>query len=458
MEPARSRSLWRLLFGISAPVDRKTYAAAGFGLMLAKYALDALAVFLATGKLWTPLHYLSPLFTTRQRFFGAEHEGLQLAMALWTLPFIWIGASMSMRRALDAGLSTALGALLFFVPFVNYAWMLALSCLPTHASARSGEPASHLVRSSFARGALAVAASIAVTALTFTFSVTVLRKYGSMLFVGSPVLLGAAAAYVFNQDRTRSVAGTFLVALIALALAFGTLLLFAAEGVICMVMVAPLALWMVVFGALLGRGIAKVEHLGATACLGLPIAWLALTLGEERVARPATYSVTTSIEVDAPRERVWRHVISFSELAEPDWILFRLGIAYPQRARIDGQGVGSVRHCEFSTGAFVEPITAWDEPARLAFDVVRNPPALEELSPYRDLHPPHLDGSFQSRRGEFRLSELPGGRTLLEGTTWYELDLHPAPYWKLWSDWLIHRIHERVLRHVRDLAETDRAR
>jgi hypothetical protein len=78
---------------------------------------------------------------------------------------------------------------------------------------------------------------------------------------------------------------------------------------------------------------------------------------------------------------------------------------------------------------------------------------MSELSPYRDLHPPHLDGYFRSRAGEFLLAPLPGGRTRLTGTTWYALDLQPAAYWSLWCDALVHAIHRRVLRHVERLAE-----
>lgn len=93
-----------------------------------------------------------------------------------------------------------------------------------------------------------------------------------------------------------------------------------------------------------------------------------------------------------------------------------------------------MRHCEFTTGAFVEPITAWEPGKRLAFDVASQLPPMFEWSPYAHVHPPHLDGYFRSRRGEFRLRDLGDGRTELEGSTWYTLDLAPAPYWALWSD------------------------
>jgi hypothetical protein len=53
----------------------------------------------------------------------------------------------------------------------------------------------------------------------------------------------------------------------------------------------------------------------------------------------------------------------------------------------------------------------------------------------------------------YTLSPLPGGRTRLAGTTWYEHRMWPQAYWRWWSDFLIHRIHARVLEHVKDLSE-----
>jgi len=53
---------------------------------------------------------------------------------------------------------------------------------------------------------------------------------------------------------------------------------------------------------------------------------------------------------------------------------------------------------------------------------------------------------------------LPGGRTRLEGSTWYEYEIFPQDYWTLWSDLLIHRIHKRVLDHIKNLAEADQAK
>jgi len=163
--------------------------------------------------------------------------------------------------------------------------------------------------------------------------------------------------------------------------------------------------------------------------------------------------VTTSIEVNAPPEAVWRHVVSFSDITAPPAWYFRTGLAYPLRARIDGSGIGAVRHCEFTTGAFIEPITAWDAPRRLAFDVAAQPAPLQEWSPYPAVYAPHLDGFFRTSRGEFRLVAIDGGRTRLEGTTWYSLDMQPATYWNSIADTVLHAVHRRVLEHVKAQAE-----
>jgi hypothetical protein len=151
---------------------------------------------------------------------------------------------------------------------------------------------------------------------------------------------------------------------------------------------------------------------------------------------------------------VWRNVIAFPPLPEPSDLVFRAGVAYPRRAEIHGSGVGAVRYCVFSTGAFVEPITVWEPGRRLSFDVREQPRPLQEWSPYADVAPPHLDGYFRSRRGEFRLIALAGGRTRLEGSTWYEMRLYPEAYWVLFGDVLISRIHRRVLEHIRVTAES----
>jgi hypothetical protein len=103
----------------------------------------------------------------------------------------------------------------------------------------------------------------------------------------------------------------------------------------------------------------------------------------------------------------------------------------------------------------VESIEVWDAPHILRFRVTENPAPMREWSPYGEISPKHLHGYLMAHEGEFRLTSLPGNRTRLEGTSWYQHGLWPAQYWRLWSDAIIHRIHLRVFHEIKTLAEAD---
>ena len=464
----------KLCFGFSQSVSRRTYLLVGLGLALLKYGIDALLVWVFTSHLWTPLSYLTPLASARygtlsefSQATGAMAAGetatiLMIVMAIYALPFAWVGLSMSVRRAADAGMSPWWGVL-FLVPGINWLLILVLCCRDTHSHWEVDR--SHRAILSIKLALLAIALGVAQTLGMVLLSVHVLGQYGSALFLSSPLITGLMAGYLVNMRTSASTHATLMTAATAVLISALAILLFALEGVICIAMAVPIALMAAFAGAHIGRAIAThmrsklsddqsprtPSHIALIMLIG------PLLCGAEAVQQDTEaplYKVATSIEIDAPPERVWHEVIHFSELPPIHPLIARTGIAYPIRARLVGQGVGAVRHCEFSTGAFVEPITVWEPGKRLAFDVESQPLPMEEWSPYRAVHPPHLDGYWRSKRGEFRFITLPSGGTRLEGSTWYELDMTPSLYWRVLANGLVHGIHTRVLSHVKQQAET----
>jgi hypothetical protein len=235
------------------------------------------------------------------------------------------------------------------------------------------------------------------------------------------------------------------------------LLAMAVEGMFCIAMLLPLALPLAAFGGIFGFLVQRRRWIqsGAPAFISALILLAPGVEWTEHVIAPVppVFVVRSSIDIQAPPERVWRQVVAFTEIPPPSEWMFRVGIAYPIRAEMLGSGPGAERHCVFSTGAFVEPIEVWDEPHRLKFSVETNPAPMNEWTPYFHIDPPHLHGFFVSNGGQFLLTPLSNGGTHLEGTTWYRHTLWPAAYWKLWSDAIIHKIHMRVLRHIRDEVE-----
>jgi hypothetical protein len=274
--------------------------------------------------------------------------------------------------------------------------------------------------------------------------------YGWTLFVIVPFALGLLAASIVCPATARQAA---VVGVCSILLACSLLSAFAFEGAVCIVMSLPIVVPLACLGAVLGFRLEgpNIRPQAGAAILILPIAAFSWDLK----APVPVFRVTTEVVIRATPERVWRHVIAFPKLPETrDWV-FHTGLAYPTEARIDGSGPGSTRYCQFSTGAFVEPVTVWDEPHLLRFRVSQNPAPLHEWSPWGEIDPKHLHGYLVSEEGQFRLTAVPGGRTVLAGTTWYRHSLWPAQYWRWWSDAIIHRIHLRVLNHVRNLAEED---
>jgi hypothetical protein len=232
-------------------------------------------------------------------------------------------------------------------------------------------------------------------------------------------------------------------------------LVIALDGLICMLFALPLAAVISLAGAAIGRAAARDLHRQNwdRSVILLICSFPLLIAAEANIQRELPVApVTTSIEIDAPIQEVWNQVISFPPITQPPGLLFKLGIAYPINARIVGSGVGAVRYCEFSTGPFVEPITTWQPPHLLAFTVTSSPCPLKELSIYPELDVPHLHGFLKSEHGEFRLHES-SGKTVVTGTTWYSNDMAPEFYWRAISDQIIHSIHERVLGHIKKVAE-----
>lgn len=446
-------SLLNRLFGFREPVDRRFFFLVGISLMIGKYIVDAIAIYTVTGIFWTPLDYLVPLIETRADKINAFPLWFSIALVVWTLPFIWIGVSMTFRRAINAGKSPwyVLG---FFVPILNYLLMLWLSILPTNIKqSLREEKKSELAGDRFRSALYGVVISLAIGIIAITLTVFVIESYGLSIFALVPFILGLVSTYVFNASHKHGFGESVLVAFTSLFLLGGALILFALEGVICVALAIPFAVPIVLLGAILGHAIARrssFSWLGGLSCLILfPVFWGAETISQE----PPTFEITTTMEITAPPAEVWRHVVVFEDIEQqPAWY-FQLGIAYPTRARIQGNGVGAIRYCEFSTGAFVEPITVWEKPHRLAFDVQKQPASLQELSFYQNVHAPHIYDFFRSTRGEFRLVPIGEGNTRLEGTTWYELEIYPHFYWRPISEWLVHKIHRRVLSQIAKEAE-----
>src|SRR5437868_7544324 len=97
--------------------------------MLLKYTVDASLVWAFVGRWWTPLGYLNPVWTLRQQLLRGAPDWLAPALVVWTLPFLWIGVSLTLRRRGGARTGPS-GGLGIFRALVNYAPIACVAAQP----------------------------------------------------------------------------------------------------------------------------------------------------------------------------------------------------------------------------------------------------------------------------------------------------------------------------------------
>lgn len=454
------------LWDFSGTTDRKTYVLIGVIAFAIKSNIDRIVAMYYFGRSWGVLNYWFP-FHSKVTPGGVHDNDLVLSLTLLavSVPFIYLGICQTVRRLHDCVWPLWLSAL-FFVPFLNLLFFLILCIRPSRTTLdlRSADAVRaqrfQLDWKDGTKWTAALMSIVSTTVLGVLLSALAIGRpadYGSGLFVGLPFCLGLFATLVYSYKAPRSLSECLSVAVLPVGLVAAALVLLAFEGVICLVMAAPIGLGLSALGGLVGYAVqdGRWRMRGRPAVMGvvLLIAPVWMKLDPWLQGEPPVHTVQSSIEINAAPEIVWQKVVAFSEIPSERELIFHSGVAYPLRATIAGHGPGAIRRCEFSTGAFVEPIEVWDEPRLLQFSVTENPAPMEELTPYRHVEPAHLKGYFVSKKGQFELTRLEGNRTRLTGTTWYTDNVWPAQYWQVWSDYIVHHIHLRVLRHIRAEAE-----
>ncbi|WP_165822012.1 hypothetical protein [Hymenobacter edaphi] len=311
---------------------------------------------------------------------------------------------------------------------------------------------------------LAVLPTAALSAGLTYLSTNIFHTYGGMVFVAVPFLAGliANALYTWlnNPDEARpGLLASWVTVVLAALSTLALLVASALEGLICVLMTAPLALIVALAGAVVGTSLGRL--LGERTSLRMfSVLVLLYPAGQALEARyPAPvppHSVVTRRRVQASPERVWQVLTRPVQYpAEVGW-LFRAGVAYPTRTALStGPGGAPQLVCTYSQGEARLPISSWQPGRELTFRVPHMPAPMRELSPYPRIHAPHLHGFFRVEQGTFRLLPQPDGSTVLEATTTYRHSIAPRAYWQLWSDYLLDDMHQRVLSAIQTQAQDE---
>jgi hypothetical protein len=423
------------------------YALAAPALVLSQHLVVMLA-FHATG--WKLVRDTDFWFFPLRRLALMPYLPAWAAALAFTLSLVaaWGLALLSFRRARWSGVGY-IAAALAIVPGVQIAAIALLALLPRFADGETTDPVAGVDVAHVVQGVLA---GVAIIVLAVLVSALTFGAYGWGLFVMTPFLVGITTGYLANRRSLLGNRRTALVVLAAAALGTVALVMFALEGVICIVLAAPLGAVVAMIGGSIGRSIAGYGRSRDKPLMS--IALLPALFALEAAMPPAVpIQSYATIDIQASPPAVWQALTSDAAIASGPGLIGATGLAYPIRGWLPGEGVGAVRLGEFSTGVARERVTEWVQNRRLAFVVVRQPPAMEEMSPYRRVHAPHVNGYFDTGVTRFSLNPIVGGGTRLTVATTHILRIDPALYWEPIARLAIRLNVSRVLQDIRSRAE-----
>jgi uncharacterized membrane protein YhaH (DUF805 family) len=449
------------LFSFEGKTGRLKFALISFAIFLSQHALIAAAAvslgrsdpFFANWWFGAPAWYGSAPPRSIGAFLpGAPNLVLILLMA-YMLIAAWAFAALAFQRATDAGMSEWIAAFAI-VPVVQIGVFLFLCVCPSRGDKSvSANRQNH--ETQWRKAAKGVISGIALTLFAVALGALVFGSYGYGIFVVTPFVVGLTTAWFANQGADIGAPSTLRLALLASLLGGIALVVVALEGIVCIVLAAPIGAGMAAVGGLLGRAIA-VRNREPRKLLSV-VGVLPVVFALECILPPSAYFETEqTIMIDAPPAIVWKAIVTMRSIEEPPGLPFRLGMAYPLRGEVVGEGVGAQRRGEFSTGTAVERVTEWVPERKLAFVVVNDVPAMRELSPYEHVHAPHVSGYFRTVETSFELVEVANARTRVIERTSHELRLDPVPYWLPLARLIVSQNNGRVMRHVKQQAEADR--
>jgi len=261
---------------------------------------------------------------------------------------------------------------------------------------------------------------------------------GSVLFLLVPASAGFATALMV-RGKQLVIASLCL----AFVLSSSVLLFTGMEGWVCVLMSAPLVVFGLTIGALIGTlfrhfVIDRLQrrHLGSFLTLSvLPFFLIGANRAEEKSRGvPRVETFTDVLVTDASRERVWNQLKTFDRIEGNKGLLMKIGLPVPVSCTMSGEGVGATRTCYFEHGHIEERVTEWNPPSSMkleitAFDV----PGRPWLS--------FKDASYDLT--------TENGRTVVTRATTVVSRLSPAWYWRPMEKIGVETEHEYLFAEVK---------
>jgi hypothetical protein len=296
-------------------------------------------------------------------------------------------------------------------------------------------------------------------------------RYGSRLFPVSsvfrvmtlsfmfllPFAMGFITIFIVERRRPQPIWIWFLLPWLPVAAGEAATAAALWEGLICIVMFAPIALGASTLGGVAAGGIVRfVRSRRPSEASLVCVMFLPLLLSpfEPRLLlHQELRNVESVIDIAAPPSAVWRNIervprISSAEL-QSSWS-HTIGFPDPVEATLSAEGIGGVRHATFAGGVlFIETIDAWEPERRLGFSIRADQIPKTTL----DEHVTVGGKFFDVLYGEYLLEPLPNSVTRLHLLSRHRVSTDFNWYAHLWTDAVMSDLQRRILVVVKHRSE-----
>jgi hypothetical protein len=276
--------------------------------------------------------------------------------------------------------------------------------------------------------------------------------------VVTPLVTGFASVSTYLQmespERVRT-SRCFTIPAMTLLLQALILLAIKWEGIICVVMIAPIVLVVSLIGAAIALVLAKRRRISSSTTLPVLVLPLLLVLVEAQIPSPFEIrTVNTEILIHAPVQTVWANIASVPRIAPEElpgsWVQ-KIGFPLPVEATLSHPGVGGIRQATFTGNlTFTETVNQWELNKDLRFSIRAN---TESIPPTTlDEHLVIGGRFFDVLDGEYSLEPRPDG-VMLHLTSRERLSTHVNPYAGVWTDAVMRAIQRQILVVIRNRCE-----
>ncbi len=271
-----------------------------------------------------------------------------------------------------------------------------------------------------------------------------------------PMIAGFLTVNLSSKEKASRLGYRVFMPWVPILIFFVLTVIFSLEGFACWIMILPFFLGAASIGGIIGGWLKSgsgTHTLRVSFIAFLPFLVAPIENLLNRI--PGTYEAYTSIDIQAPAERIWENVTRVSEIPpeqDKGWLTRFLGFPRPVKAELDFEGVGAYREAIFTNGlVFHETVTEYRHQEKMVFNIKAYPHEIPSAT--LDEHVVIGGEFFDVLNGTYELERLRENSYRLHLYSRFVLKTNFNFYASWWAKWIMKDIQNNILQIEKTRAE-----